>query len=88
MSMLEEVKKILDETLELGGRSETWSADTALLGSVPELSSLAVVNVLLALEQRLGVYIADDEVDAEVFATLGSLSAFVEAKVAPVAGIA
>jgi acyl carrier protein len=39
---------------------------------------MAVANFLTALEERLGVLIEDDDVDAEDFASFGSLLAFVE----------
>jgi acyl carrier protein len=80
MSAIEEVRGVLDEALGLDGRSRQWDEDTVLLGNVPELTSLAVVNVLLALEERMGIVVADDEMDAEVFATLGNLARFVESK--------
>ena len=42
---------------------------------------MAVVGVLTAFEERFGFVIQDDEIDGAVFATLGSLLAFVERKV-------
>lgn len=80
MNKSETIRDIVDETLGLGGRSASWHDDTELFGNVPELTSLAVVNVLLALEERLGIAVSDDEIDADVFATLGSLTRFVEGK--------
>jgi len=54
--------------------------DTELLGNVPELDSMAVVGVLTAIEDELGIEIADDEIGAETFATFGSLVDFVRSK--------
>ncbi len=54
--------------------------DSALFGDLPELDSMAVARVLTALEDRFGFRIDDDEVDGELFETLGSLSDFVTAK--------
>lgn len=54
--------------------------ETALLGTIPELDSMAVVGILAAIEDATGTAIADDEVSADVFATFGSLYAFVEAQ--------
>ena len=51
-----------------------------LLGEIPEFDSMAVVTVMTMLEEELDVVFEDDEVDGEVFATLGSLSDFVAAK--------
>jgi acyl carrier protein len=35
-----------------------------------------------ALEERFGIFIEDDEIEAEVFTTVGSLAAFVDRKIA------
>lgn len=51
-----------------------------LLGAIPEFDSMAVVNLITALEERFGFTVDDDEVDASIFETVGSLVAFVEGK--------
>lgn len=78
MQVADELKTILDDVLSLGGRAKDFNADTALLGAIPELDSMAVVSLITAVEERFGVEIADDEIDGSVFATFGSLLAFVE----------
>ncbi len=80
MNIGDKVKAILDEALALDGRSAEWGEDTALLGSLPELTSIAVVTVLLALEEEFAIVFADDELDADTFATLGALTRFIEGK--------
>ena len=80
MNIRDKVKSILDDALALGGRSAEWSDDTALLGSLPELTSIAVVTVLLSLEEEFAIVFADDELDADTFASLGSLTRFIEGK--------
>jgi acyl carrier protein len=82
MDIREDIKSVLDETLNLNGASASWTDDTALLGSLPELTSIAVVGVLLALEEHFAIVLADDEMDAELFATLGNITRFVEGKLA------
>lgn len=82
MHSLEEVKNLVSDTLGLGERGATLNADSALLGAIPELDSMAVINLITALEEQYGFAIADDEISAEVFETLGSLSAFVDRKLA------
>ncbi len=59
-----------------------WQADTPLLGHVAELDSMAIVTFFTALEDDHGVFIDDDEVSAELFETLASLTAFVAEKLA------
>lgn len=79
---LDEVKDILADVLSLGETKNTLKADSALLGSIPELDSMAVVHLITALEEHFGFTVEDDEISASTFATLGSLSAFVESKMA------
>ncbi len=82
MNIEQEVKTILAEVLSLGARTARWDAATPLLGSLPELDSMAVVTVITTIEERFGFTIEDDEISAQVFATLGSLTDFVSAKLA------
>jgi acyl carrier protein len=53
---------------------------TALFGALPEFDSMAVATLLTGIEERFGVLIEDDDVDAEDFATYGTLLAFVRRK--------
>ena len=75
-----ELKNILGEVLSLGDRARRLTVDTALLGSIPELDSMAVVSVITTLEERFGIAVGDDEISAETFATFGSLKDFVARK--------
>lgn len=81
MDIQKELLHLLDDVLSLKGRALGFDADTALLGSMPELDSMAVVSVITAIEERFGVGIADDEIDGAVFASVGSLVEFVESLV-------
>ncbi|UDF33981.1 UNVERIFIED_ORG: phosphopantetheine-binding protein [Shinella sp. XGS7] len=74
------VLRILDEVLSLDGRSAAYTRDTALLGAIPELDSMAVVSLITALEEQLGISVGDDEIDGATFATVGALSDFVHAR--------
>lgn len=82
MKTIENVKAILDQALQLGGKAKSFNATTALFGSIPEFDSMAVVTVITALEERFGIAVADDEISAEIFETVGSLARFVEGKLA------
>ena len=79
--MLDEVRMVVADALQLGDRAGTLQAETPLLGNLPELDSMAVVTVITALEEQYGFMVDDDEISAETFATLGSLTKFVEDKV-------
>lgn len=75
-----EVIRLLDEVLSLKGRAQSFKDSTPLLGSVPELDSMAVVAVITALEERLGMSVDDDEISGATFATVGTLVDFVRGK--------
>jgi acyl carrier protein len=75
-----EVKTVVTKTLGIEGRAESLTPATPLLDSLPEFDSMAVLKVILALEERFGVTFDDDEVTGELFETLGTLAAFVERK--------
>lgn len=80
--VIDDVKRVVSTTLQLGPRSKAMDAATLLLGAIPELDSMAVVNLITALEEQFGITVDDDEIGAATFETLGSLSAFVEQKLA------
>lgn len=82
MDVRTDLISLIDSTLNLGGRAASFSDSTPLLGAVPELDSMGVVSLLTAFEDRLGLTVDDDEIDGSVFATFGSLRAFVEGKLA------
>jgi len=82
MVSLDDVKQIIGEVLQLGDRINEFDESTGLLGSVPEFDSMAVVTVIGAIEDSFDVAIDDDEIDGEIFETVGSLYRFVVSKVA------
>ncbi len=82
MDVTQEVLRILDEVLSLNGRANAFTPDTPLLGAIPELDSMAVVNLITTLEDQLGLVVDDDDIDGSTFATVGSLTEFVSGKLA------
>lgn len=80
MHSIEQVKTLLADTLSLGERINSLRPDSALLGSVPELDSMAVIHIITEIEERFGIAIDDDEISASIFDTVGSLSAFIDRK--------
>ncbi|GGN33374.1 acyl carrier protein [Actinoplanes campanulatus] len=77
---LAEVRALLVSVLGIEDRAATLDAATPLLGSLPELDSMAVLEIVAGIEERFGISVDDDEVTAELFETLGSLAAFVDEK--------
>ena len=77
---IDAVKAVVVETLGVEDRADALDASTPLLGSLPELDSMAVLELVLALEQRFDITIEGEDVTADVFETLGSLNAFIDDK--------
>lgn len=75
---IDSVVELLVETLGLGDRAGSITADTPLLGAMPELDSMAVLEVVAAIEDRFGFEVDDSDVTGEVFETVGSLADFVD----------
>lgn len=80
MATIDKVRDLLGETLGLGDRAVSMVAATPLLGNLPELDSMAVVEIVTRLEAEFQIRIHDDEISAETFATLGGLTAFIDGK--------
>lgn len=80
--MLEEVRAVLRDTLQLGDRARALRKETRLLGNLAELDSMAVVSVITALEERFGFTVEDDDISAETFETVDSLCRYVERRIA------
>jgi acyl carrier protein len=77
---LDDVKSLLVETLGIEDRSNAISSSTALFGNLPELDSLAVLELVTAIEDHFGIVIDDSEFTGDMFETLGSLATFVDVK--------
>ena len=75
---LDSVKAVIVRTLDISDRADGLDAETALFGSMPELDSLALLELATSLEEEFGFVIADEDFTEEVFATIGSLAEFVE----------
>lgn len=82
MQAIEELIAVLAETLNLRDRGKSLTAQSPLLGSLPELDSMAVIHLITALEDRFGITVDDDDISASTFETVGSLAAFVDNKLA------
>jgi acyl carrier protein len=83
MATFEQVRQIVGDVLQLGDRTATLTPDSALLGNIPEFDSMAVVGVITALEEQLGIVVDDDDITGATFETLGNLTAFVQSKLSP-----
>jgi acyl carrier protein len=80
---LEAVKAAVVKTLGIDDRATSLTASTPLFGSMPELDSLAVVELATSLEKQFNFEIDGSEFTGEIFETIGSLAEFVQTKTAP-----
>lgn len=76
-TMLPEVKSVVAETLGITDRLASMDESTGLLGSLPELDSMAVAELIAAIEDRFGFQVDDADITSDVFETLGTLTAYV-----------
>ena len=76
----EGVKRVLQEALQLGDRVKAFDESTGLFGSIPEFDSMAVVTVVAGLEEHFDIEIDDDDITAEVFESVGTLTRFIRRK--------
>lgn len=78
MNPLQDVLRVLDEALQLQGRSAGFGPGTPLLGALPELDSMAVLAVVSGLESHFGITFRDDQLSGSRFANVGSLCELVQ----------
>ena len=52
--------------------------ETELFGALPELDSMAVATLLTEMEERLGILIEDEDVEAEDLMSFGRLVSLAE----------
>jgi len=75
------LRQVLGEVLGLSAaRLAALTGDTALLGALPELDSMAIATLFGAIEDHFAITFDDDELTGEVIADYGSLLALVEAR--------
>lgn len=59
-------------------RVAKFDDETELFGALPEFDSMAVATLLTELEERLGILIEDEDVEAEDLMTFGRLLSLAE----------
>ena len=77
---VEAVIKVVVGALGIEEQALTMEARTPLFGDLPELDSLGVVELAVALENRFDIQLDDEDITGEVFETIGSLADFVASK--------
>lgn len=85
--IIDEIRIVLADELGIGDRLLRMLETDPLLGGVPELDSVAVLRVVLALEDRFGFTFGSDELTHTLFESLASMAAFVAQKLGIEAGV-
>lgn len=78
--LLNGVKNLLKAALQLGERADRLTEDSALLGSMAEFDSMAVVTVITMMEEQYDIRVDDDDISADTFASVGTLVRFLADK--------
>lgn len=74
------VIEVLVSTLGIEEQAASMNVSTPLFGELPELDSLGVVELTVALESRFGMVVDDEDITGDVFETVGSLADFVASR--------
>jgi acyl carrier protein len=73
------VRSLLVDVLGLAkARVAKFDDATELFGALPEFDSMAVATLLTELEERLGILIEDEDVEAEDLMSFGRLVSLAE----------
>ena len=80
MTDLDRLRELLRNTLQIGTRVDELTGHSRLFGGIPEFDSVAVISVVMALENEFSVKISDRELSAEVFESVDSLLQFIHGK--------
>lgn len=75
-SNLQVLIALLSETLSID--ASELDAETLLLGNLPEFDSMAIVSILMQLEEQFAIQIAEDELTGDAFESVTSLLEFVD----------
>ena len=73
------VRSLLVDVIGLPkSRVARFDDETELFGALPEFDSMAVATLLTELEERLGILIEDEDVEAEDLMSFGRLVALAD----------
>jgi acyl carrier protein len=76
------IKRLIVENLHLDGITpESIDVHTPLFGEGLGLDSVDALELVVALEKEFGIKIKSSEMDRQVFASVATLSAFVEDRI-------
>ena len=80
-SIADSLEQVLRKALGQKALPASIDDDTPLLGGVPDFDSLAVLAILVGINETFDCSIAEHEISAEAFESVGTLKRFVEARI-------
>lgn len=81
MTALDLCRKLIRACLQLN-EAAPLSRETPLLGGFAEFDSLTITTLIAEIEEALDCEIADEELSGELFETIGTLTDFIDSKMA------
>ena len=79
VNALELTQQLLRSSMQLSDKTPL-KPDTELMGAFPEFNSLTITTLIMQIEQSVDCEIDDDEINGEIFETVGSLAEFIALK--------
>ncbi len=80
MIAIEQVLEVLAESLPLPESTYEMGEQAPLLGTIPELDSMAITGIIAALEKSFDIVFDEDDLDAKAFQTVGTLRDLIASK--------
>lgn len=81
-SIIEQIKTLMIQDLDLPLQTENLDENTALDGEGLDLDSLGFVELIIQVEERFNFQFTETEINLENFKTIGSLSTLISSKLA------
>lgn len=79
-NLVSEVKTLLAHSIGYQQVPAAWDDSMALIGHLPELDSMNIVNLVAALEEHFGIAFSDEDMTMSTFGNLMSLVETISAK--------
>jgi len=76
---LELTQQLLRSSMQLSEKT-LLTPDTELMAAFPEFNSLTITTLIMQIEESVDCEIDDDEINGEIFETVGSLTEFIAVK--------
>jgi acyl carrier protein len=80
VDVIQQIKLLLVEDMQIGVRPEDIPEDYSLLESGLALDSILIAELITRIEDRFGIQFDDRELEPDLFNNLSRLAAFVESR--------